>query len=368
MIREIWENIENEVSIIAPQLISYLHPGANSFAIEQNEKLVGLILPEVCKTFFRCVNGSKGAIFDNWQFLSIEEVGREWSRMRVQNEEKRRETSHVPLPSSFATLRWKEDWIPFVRVCSVPHTWLYVNIAPEPQERFLWILCWEENASGYISIVARSIEEFLSMIAEKLANGSYVFDDQTHQLVSQEAAIFPNWIPAAAFLFEAQEADRDVGEAFQSSFHHLTMSDSQIQIGEEGEMLEQPMLHWIATGNVSKRAQEVIEHAGGKLIVREEEPKVILVALPHKMNELHYVRYYAQKIQIEKDIFIPVGNEQVVWVSPHTHQNVSLASIDQTELITEYEHMERERQKWQSGEPPALSLEDESHCLDDPLF
>src|SRR5882724_5180223 len=110
IMQDFWRQLKAEIEKLAPDLLRTFRPGADDHAIAQAEQRLGMILPEEVKAFFRGHNGSDGACFGYWVFLSLDAVCDAWLMLKEQD------PSAQFVGSGDSLSRWNKSWLPLLRV------------------------------------------------------------------------------------------------------------------------------------------------------------------------------------------------------------------------------------------------------------
>ncbi len=106
-LEERWQQFINALTTFSPKVAARFRFGASDRMIHEAEERLQMNIPQELRSFFHLQNGSGGALFDGWSFLSLQEACDDWEQMKAQ-------TPSIVRPQDKAYAAWKEDWFPLL--------------------------------------------------------------------------------------------------------------------------------------------------------------------------------------------------------------------------------------------------------------
>lgn len=182
--QEIWDRIHQGFSIHAPNLISYLQPGASEEEIKHTEKLLGIQFPEDVYASYRIHNGMIGSpgFINNWpEFYSLSSIYEQWDCWRDLLEAGEFFEDQSDPKGPIKTDWWNIKWIPILGNRGGDHCCLDLDPPPDGQLGQI-ITMWHDV--GAEEVIAPSFKELLVALAADLNAGVYTYSEELGELLT----------------------------------------------------------------------------------------------------------------------------------------------------------------------------------------
>jgi cell wall assembly regulator SMI1 len=83
---ERWSQFLHALTVYSSHLAERFGPGASEQMIHETEQRLHMTFPQELHSFYQLQNGSGGALFDNWSFLSLQEACDDWEQMKAHSQ------------------------------------------------------------------------------------------------------------------------------------------------------------------------------------------------------------------------------------------------------------------------------------------
>jgi cell wall assembly regulator SMI1 len=192
---ELWLTLEHWLEQHLPEVLTDLHLGCSSEALDELEQHLGCSLPADFKALYRRHNGQRGEATGIWcglPFLSLDALYDQWRTWRDLAEEFAQEAEEFGdencatdiTGESFPANAVKPiyinlKWIPFVHDGSGNH--LGIDLDPGPAGTCGQVINFGTDEHDKF-VLAPSLQEFLGWVIQQYQNGNYQARDRSLNL------------------------------------------------------------------------------------------------------------------------------------------------------------------------------------------
>jgi cell wall assembly regulator SMI1 len=175
--QDLWQRIESQFRLQAPNRLSQLDPGATPEQIDDFERLVGRPLPDDFRRSYAIHDGGYGVPFGGYPdyLLSLAQIAGLLPLMREQ----------LSLPSEYRSepepigpvrpVWWSEGWVPIVGEATGDY--LCIDLDPAQGGAVGQVFDWGHEY-GPTRVLFSSFQEYLERYAADLERGAIRYDDE----------------------------------------------------------------------------------------------------------------------------------------------------------------------------------------------
>jgi len=187
-VNQAWESLENALREMAPKTYATLGPRASEEDLKTVEKELGISLPEEFLAFYRIHNGEAPTeealegLFEWGYWMPLlssedENVVESWSMCVESYGHGHLEDFELTFEGPVRKTLFDRKWVPFCTDYS--GNYLCFDFNPPARGTFGQILYCDYDGEAKISVVASSISELLSQMAEEIQSGKRNIDERT---------------------------------------------------------------------------------------------------------------------------------------------------------------------------------------------
>ena len=114
--KQLWQQLENQLSAHNPELLADLNPPATDAQIRELEQAIGLQLPADFGACLKIHDGQRGRatwLFDGYEFLSSEKILMEWVVWIDLLDDGEFDGRAASVDAGIKTEWWSKGWVPF---------------------------------------------------------------------------------------------------------------------------------------------------------------------------------------------------------------------------------------------------------------
>lgn len=182
--KEIWQEIEQALTEIAPAVLNSLNGGATAAEIAKIEKLIGAKLPEDFVSFYKIHNGQAdgpGMLYGE-EFLSVKRIQDEWYIWKKLLDDGTFEDAESDPDLGIKADWWNARWIPFSYDGSGNHFCL--DLDPDSGGNYGQVIrMWHDDEVR--ALKANSFTEWVTIYTDKLTSGQLVYSEDRYGIVAK---------------------------------------------------------------------------------------------------------------------------------------------------------------------------------------
>lgn len=178
----IWKEIVNLLAEINPAVLEDLNPGANAEDFKNLEKTINVKLSDELYTLYSINNGQKlevcGAILNGYEFLSIENIIKEWKIWeKIDEVQSTTEANLIETPAEIKNVKWCYGWIPFGADGAGNN--LCIDLTPTEKGYYGQVIALYHDLPAK-KLLAKNLTEYLTKFLDLLKNKQLIYDEEAY--------------------------------------------------------------------------------------------------------------------------------------------------------------------------------------------